>query len=165
MLFEEMRKFASDYGFSKLACGVTADDHLDPTRVGHKAIREFGVLTPLADVGLVKEEIRYLSRLRGLPTADKPSFACLSSRIPKGIEITLETLKKVEEGEKLLKSLGFKQYRVRHHNEIARIEVDPSDIQRFVDPNLRSQIVARFKEIGYKYITLDIEGYRAGSTA
>ncbi len=165
MLFEEMKRFAESNGFSELACGATADDYLDPTRVGHKAIKEFGVLTPLADVGLVKEEIRYLSRIRGLPTAEKPSFACLSSRIPKGIEITLDKLRKIEEGEKILRSLGFKQYRVRHHNELARIEVEASDIPKFLDVDLRSKIVSKFKEIGYKYITLDIEGYRSGSTA
>ncbi len=165
ILFEEMKKFAKDNGFSNMACGMTADDTLDSTRVGHKAIREFGVLTPLADVGLVKSEIRYLSKLRGLPTAEKPSFACLSSRVPKGVEITLDILKKIEEGEKILKSLGFKQYRVRHHNELARIEVEPSDFCKFFDSDLRNQIVARFKEIGYKYITIDIEGYRSGSTA
>lgn len=165
LLFAEMMEFARLNGFSKLACGVTSDDNLDPTRVGHKAIKEFGVLTPLADVGMSKEEVRYLSKLRGLPTADKPSFACLSSRIPKGIPISIEILRKIEEGEKFLKSLGFRQYRVRHHENIARIEIDPDDFIKVVTPEFREQIVKKFKEIGYRYITLDIEGYRSGSTA
>ncbi|MCX8065580.1 MAG: ATP-dependent sacrificial sulfur transferase LarE [Candidatus Hydrogenedentes bacterium] len=165
VLFSEMWEFANQNGFSELACGVTADDNLDPTRVGHRAIREFGVLTPLSDVGLTKMEVRYLSKLRGLPTAEKPSFACLSSRVPKGIVITVDILKKVEEGEKFLKSLGFRQYRVRHHNDLARIEVESSDIPKIASPEMRKVIVDKFKEIGYRYVTLDIEGYRSGSTA
>ncbi len=128
-------------------------------------MKEFGVVTPLSEVGMTKQEIRILSELRQLPTANKPSFACLSSRIPTGTPITIEDLKRIEQAEKILKELGFKQYRVRNHQNLARIEVEISDLSRLVSEPIRSKILQELQSLGYRFITVDIAGYRTGSTA
>ncbi|HOV32758.1 MAG TPA: ATP-dependent sacrificial sulfur transferase LarE [Candidatus Hydrogenedens sp.] len=165
ILFQTMLEFTKQNNIEAIACGETADDLKDITRTGEIAIKEFGILTPLSEVGLHKEEIRQLSRLRQLPTADKPSLACLSTRIPTGIPITLESLKKIEAAEKVLKSLGFKQYRVRTHQDLARIELELNDLPRLVSEPIRSQVVQEFQNLGYRFITLDLAGYKTGSTA
>lgn len=164
-LFARMDAYASEHGIAVLAYGEIADDALDPTRLGTKAAREYRVAAPLAEAGLGKEEIRPLSQRRGLPTWDKASFACLSSRFPKGERIDLQNMLKVERAEQLLKQLGFRQYRARHHGEICRVEVDPADFERAVAPDLRQQIVDALKRLGYRYVVLDLSGYRTGSTA
>ena len=153
---------AKKQGLGFVADGSNADDMAD-YRPGRDAAAELGVRSPLQEAGLTKDEIRFLSRKLGLSTWDKPSFACLSSRFPYGTKITEERLKKVERGEELLRSMGFVQFRVRYHGETVRIEVAPSDIAAMLDTGLRERVVAAFKEIGFVYVTLDLEGYRTGS--
>ncbi|MCK4902364.1 MAG: hypothetical protein KAS76_03320, partial [Thermoplasmatales archaeon] len=130
-------------------------------RPGFKALKELGVVSPLRDVGFTKDEIRELSKYMGLDTWDKPAFACLASRFPYGIDITKKRLKMVEEAEDYIRNLGIRQFRVRYHNDIARIEVLKSDFQNVLDHS--DKISKKFKELGFKYTTLDIEGYRSGS--
>ncbi len=153
---------ARSLGFSHVADGSNADDLLD-YRPGKTAANELGVRSPLQEAGLTKDEIRILSREMKLPTWDKQSFACLSSRFPYGTAITEERLSMVSEGEDLLRDLGFTQFRVRYHGETVRIEVEAKAIARFLDEDLRKKIVAGFKDIGFIYITLDLQGYRTGS--
>lgn len=145
-----------------VADGSNVDD-LDDYRPGAAAASELGVRSPLQEAGLQKEEIRLLSRTLGLPTWDKPALACLSSRFPYGTRITEDRLEKVAMGEDMLRDLGFSQLRVRYHGDIARIELCPEDLPRFLDTGLRAAVIKRFKEIGFTYVTLDIEGYRTGS--
>ena len=128
-----------------------------------KAIEELGVRSPLKEVGLVKREIRELSRHLGLPTWKKPSFACLSSRFPYFSEISPEELRKVDQAEEYLRGFGFSQFRVRHHGQTARIEIAPDDFQLLIRKDVRERIIQAFKKIGYIYVTLDLEGYRTGS--
>ena len=153
---------ASSMGQRCVADGSNADD-LNDYRPGKTAAIELGVRSPLQDVGLTKREIRLLSKDMGLPTWDKPSLACLSSRFPYGTEITGPRLEIVGKGEALLRGLGFKQFRVRYHGDTARIEADAADFHRFLDADLREGIIAGFKEIGFVYVTLDLQGYRTGS--
>ncbi|MCA1903150.1 MAG: ATP-dependent sacrificial sulfur transferase LarE [Candidatus Hydrogenedens sp.] len=164
-LFQTMKKYTQEHGIEAIACGETADDLNDLTRSGRKAMQEYGILTPLSDVGMFKSEIRMLSKQRQLPTADKPSFACLSSRVPTGLPITIEELQRIESAEKVLKELGISQYRVRSHQNLARIEVEPNDIARLVSEPIRSQIVQKLHNLGYRFVTVDLAGYRTGSTA
>ncbi|MDP2984487.1 MAG: ATP-dependent sacrificial sulfur transferase LarE [Candidatus Latescibacter sp.] len=161
-LFSKLREIADREHIKFVVDGSNADDRSD-YRPGTRAAREYGVRSPLQEAGLTKDEIRKFSRDMGLPTWDKPSMACLSSRIPYGEEITEDKLDKVEKAERILKSLGFKQVRVRHYNETARLEVAESDIPRLAEPDLRKKIVAGLKAVGYRYIALDLEGYRTGS--
>ncbi len=141
--------------------GETADDKGDH-RPGSEAAREWNVLAPLAEFGFTKEEIRRFSKERGLRTWEKPSFACLASRIPYGTPIDREVLERVEKAEAYLRERGFRQYRVRHHGEIARIELPPQDIPRASGPE-REGLVERFKALGYAFVVLDLEGFRSGS--
>jgi uncharacterized protein len=164
-LFTKMQAYAEANGIRIMAYGEIVDDLADTTRLGTKAARQFRVVSPLVDAGLTKAEIRALSEQRGLPTHDKPSFACLSSRVPVGTRVTIEDLAKVERAEEALKRLGFKQYRARHHGDTCRIEVDPADIAKLVDDAVRCAVVREVTAAGYKYVTLDLAGYRTGSTA
>ena len=164
-LFTKMDQYAREHGIRVLAYGEIADDRLDPTRVGARAAKEHQVVAPLADAGLHKEEIRELSRRRGLPTAEKASFACLSSRFPIGTRVDLTEMQKIEQAEEILKAQGFHQYRARHHGDICRIEVDPADIPRLLDPLVRAPLASQIRALGYKHVTLDLLGYRTGSTA
>lgn len=164
-LFTRMDAYAREHGIAVLAYGEIADDRLDPTRVGARAAKEHQVVAPLADAGLHKEEIRTLSQRRGLPTWDKPSFACLSSRFPVGTRVDLSALQKVEAAEELLKAQGFRQYRARHHGDICRIEVAAEDIARLLDPLVRAPLATQIRNLGYKHVALDLLGYRTGSTA
>lgn len=161
-LFQISRDNAKELGFDNVADGSNADDLRD-YRPGKTAAKELGVRSPLQEAGLAKKEIRILSKELGLPTWNKPSFACLSSRFPYGTKITQERLDKVQRGEELLFNLGFTQFRVRYHGDTVRIEIDPAFISRLLDGEVRSRIVAGFKEIGFIYVTLDLEGYRTGS--
>ncbi len=164
-LFNKMDAFAEERGIRYVAYGEIADDALDPTRLGAQAAREHKVVAPLAEAGLGKEEIRALSKGRGLPTWSKASFACLSSRFPTGVPVDIEEMVKVERAEAVLKKLGFRQYRARHHGEICRIEIDPEDFDRIMQPEVREGVVSALQHVGYRHVTLDLAGYRTGSTA
>jgi uncharacterized protein len=149
-------------GISSIVEGSTLDDEKDH-RPGRKAIQELGIRSPLRDAMFTKGDVREISKVLGLPTWDKPSFACLASRFPYGEEITLGALRMVDEAEAFLFSLGFKQVRVRHYRTLARIEVYPEEMSRFMNGSLRERVVAGLKEIGYHYVTLDLQGFRSGS--
>lgn len=161
-LFEEMTDLARKEGIPYVVEGSTLDDEQD-YRPGRRAVRELGIRSPLMEARLTKEDVRELSRQLGLKTWDKPSFACLASRFPYGEEITFEALKKVDEAEAFLFGLGFKQVRVRHYQTLARIEVLPEEMGRLLEDGLRRKVVERLKEIGYCYVTLDLQGFRSGS--
>lgn len=161
-LFETMDKLGDELGFPVASYGVNTDDTSD-FRPGHRAADEHGVLAPFLEVELSKQEIRDLSRAVGLPTADLPASACLSSRLPYGTEVTVERLGQVEKGEAALRALGFRQLRLRHHGELARIEIDPAELPRALDPVMAKRIVDTIKPLGFKYVSLDLEGYRTGS--
>lgn len=161
-LFGELQAIARDEAIAYVADGSNADD-VDDYRPGMQAACELGVVSPLKDAGLTKEDIRALSKRLGLATWDKPASACLASRFPYGEAITREKLGMVEAAESFLKELGFRQVRVRHHGTIARIEVAPEAIERLASPAVRAQVVHRLTEIGYHYVTLDCRGYRTGS--
>jgi uncharacterized protein len=161
-LFDVLGRLRDELGFSAVAYGVNTDDTGD-FRPGHRAADEHGVLSPFLDVGLAKAEIRALSREAGLPTADLPASACLASRLPYGTEVTPERLHQVEEGEERLRALGFRQLRVRHHGELARVEIDRAELARALDPGMAARIVAALKPLGFRYVSLDLEGYRTGS--
>ena len=159
-VFSKIKQVADKNNLKFVLDGSNADD-IDDYRPGFKAIHELGVISPLKDVGLTKDEIRYLSKQMGLDTWDKPAFACLASRFPYGAKITKEKLAMVEKAEEFILSFDVKQFRVRHHEDIARIEVLKQDFQKIVDNS--DEIVKKFKEIGFKYVTMDIQGYRTGS--
>ena len=161
-LFDVMDALARELGFARIAYGVNTDDTRD-FRPGHRAAREHDVLAPLLDVGLSKQEIRTLSRAAGLPTADLPASACLSSRLPYGTEVTAERLRQVELGEERLHGLGFRQVRLRHHGEVARVEIDPAELPQALDPRMAARMVEALKPLGFRYVALDLEGYRLGS--
>ncbi len=161
-LFTVVAAVASKYGIDKVADGTNASDRGD-YRPGRKAARELGVLSPLAEAGMTKEDIRELSRGMELPTAEKPAFACLASRFPYGTTITEEKLKSVEIVEDALRDNGISQFRVRHHDDIARIEVVEDDLVTLCTEPLRSLLLERAQEAGYLYVTVDLKGYRTGS--
>jgi uncharacterized protein len=161
-LFDVLGQLREELGFAAVAYGVNTDDTGD-FRPGHRAAREASVLSPFLDVSLSKEEIRALSRAAGLPTADLPASACLSSRLPYGTEVTTERLRQIEQGEELLRGMGFRQVRLRHHGELARVEVDPSELAYALDPAIARAVVAALKPLGFRYVSLDLEGYRTGS--
>jgi uncharacterized protein len=164
-LFEMIERYAREHGVAFMAHGELADDALDTTRVGVRAARERGAVAPLAAAGLVKDEVRALSQLRHLPTWNKPSFACLSSRFPKGTRLNTEEVRRVEEAEEVLRAMGFRQYRARHHGDLCRIEIEPGDFARIIDPAVRTVVVQRLQALGYRHVSLDLVGYRTGSTA
>jgi uncharacterized protein len=161
-LFTELKKRMAPLGLAAVAYGINADDTRD-FRPGHRAAAEHKVLAPLLDVGLTKDEVRELSRAAGLPTWDRPASACLASRIPYGTPVTRESLSIVEQGEAILRELGFHQFRVRFHQGLARIEIGPEELPRALDPQMAAVLVRRFKLLGFIYVTLDLEGYRQGS--
>ncbi len=153
---------AQQRGFENVVFGVNHDD-LDDYRPGNRAIATFGFRSPLAEAGLTKEDIRELSRQAGLSTADQPAAPCLASRIPYGLAITEERLKQIDQAETFLRSLGFVEFRVRHHDTIARIEVRPADIARLAAEPVRSQVVEKLKSLGFRFVTVDLQGFRSGS--
>ena len=161
-LFETMDRLVGELGFDRIAYGVNTDDMSD-YRPGHRAADEHHVMSPLQAADLSKQEIRDLSRAIGLPTADLPASACLSSRLPYGTEVTIERLRQVEQGEEILRALGFRQLRLRHHGELARVEIDPAELPRALDLEMTRKIVRAIKGLGFRYVTLDLEGYRMGS--
>ena len=161
-LFTLMQELRESRGFDAIAYGVNLDDQGD-FRPGQKAAANHHVVAPLFDAGLSKEEIRALARQSGLRIWDKPSSACLSSRIEYGRPVTREALAVVEKGEDALRTLGFSQFRVRHHGEIVRIEISREELSRALDPSMAAQFTAIFKGLGFKFVTLDLEGFRSGS--
>jgi uncharacterized protein len=161
-LSKNLLNIAKEKSISHVAYAANLDD-LSDYRPGMDAAREMGIIAPLVDAHLSKEEIRFLSKEMGLPTWDKPAMACLASRIPYGDPITTEKLKMVEEAEDFLADQGFRQYRVRHHGSVARIEVAGSEIKKVTDPELRKNIVEKFRQIGFYHIAVDLEGYFSGS--
>jgi len=161
-LFTVLDVMAQERGFAAVAYGVNADDTLD-FRPGHRAATEHRVLAPLLDARLHKAEIRLLSQRAGLPTWDRPASACLASRLPYGTEVTPERLALVERGEAALRELGFRQFRVRLHEKLARVEIAPEEMPRAMSPEMSASIAARLKAAGFTYVALDLEGYRQGS--
>jgi uncharacterized protein len=161
-LFGVLGRLRDELGFGAVAYGVNTDDTGD-FRPGHRAANEAGVLSPFLEVELSKAEIRELSRVAGLPTADLPASACLSSRLPYGTEVTEERLRQVERGEELLRAMGFRQVRLRHHGDVARVEVDPGELSFALEPATTQAIVAALKPLGFRWVCLDLEGYRTGS--
>jgi len=161
-LFDVVKEVASRHGITVVADGTNSDDEQD-YRPGRKAAEESGVLSPLLMAGLTKEDIREISRDMGLSTAEKPAFACLASRFPYGSQITGDKLKAVDVIEQGIRDMGFRQIRVRHHGEIARIEVDPDDVPRFTEEDVRNKVIGLVKGAGFNYVALDLEGYRTGS--
>jgi pyridinium-3,5-biscarboxylic acid mononucleotide sulfurtransferase len=162
IVFGEVQRRAAAMGLPHLAHGVNLDD-LGDYRPGLKAAQEMGVLAPLVEAGLSKADIRELSRARGLPTWDRPSMACLASRIPYGHPITPSALGMIEAAEEFLQDLGFPGCRVRHHGDIARIEVPARDVERIAGERTRAEVVARLRAIGFTHVALDLEGYTQGS--
>jgi uncharacterized protein len=161
-MFERLEALGRERGIEHIVYGVNVDD-LGDYRPGQNAAAQHKVKSPLADAGLRKIEIRELSRLAGLPTWDRPAAACLSSRIPYGTPATVETVKTVERGEEALRALGFRQFRVRFHGELVRLEIAPEELERALDPAMAERFVAIFKPLGFHYVTLDLEGYRQGA--
>src|SRR5579863_1465635 len=161
-LFAVLDSMAQERGVAAIAYGVNADDTSD-FRPGHRAAAEHRVLAPLLDAGLHKAEIRQLSQRAGLPTWDRPASACLASRLPYGTEVTPERLSLVERGEAALRELGFRQFRVRLHEKLARVEIAPEEMPRAMSPEMASAIASRLKTAGFSYVALDLEGYRQGS--
>jgi uncharacterized protein len=158
-LFRKMKEYAETNSVEILAYGAMADDAFDPTRLGALAATEYDIVAPLQAAELGKLEIRFLSERRDMPTHNKAAFACLSSRFPKGTRVTLEALAQIEAAEECLKGLGFYQYRARHHDTICRVEIDPRDIGKMLDPEIRNQVVRDIKAAGYEHVVLDLAGY------
>lgn len=161
-LFDKLDEMAARRGFAAVAYGVNLDDQGD-WRPGQRAAKEHRVLAPLLDAGLTKADIRELAHRGDVPVWNRPASACLSSRIAYGIEVTPERLKIIEQGEEALRELGFRQMRVRYHDEMVRIEISPEEMPRALDPAMARKFVEIFKSLGFKFVTLDLEGYRSGS--
>jgi len=161
-LFTRLEEVGLARGIRNIVYGVNADD-LGDYRPGQKAAGLHEVKAPLVEAGLRKAEIRELSRMAGLPTWDRPAAACLSSRIPYGTPVTIENIKIVERGEEELKALGFRQFRVRYHGELVRLEIAPGELANALTLEKAREFTAIFKALGFKYVTLDLEGYRQGS--
>jgi uncharacterized protein len=161
-LYTVLGRMADDEGYRFVANGANVDD-LGDFRPGLEAARKHGVRSPLVEAGLTKADVRDLSRRMGLPTWDKPAQPCLSSRIPYGTPVSVDALDKIAAAESYLRGLGIRELRVRHHGAVARIEVPPEDIPRLAAEDVRTELSARFRSIGYAYVTLDLEGFRSGS--
>src|ERR1700722_12281856 len=161
-LFTVLEKIAAERGITNIIYGVNKDD-LGDYRPGQKAAKLHSVKAPLVDADLTKAEIRELSRMAGLPTWDRPAAACLSSRIPYGTPVTIANIKTVEVGEEAIKALGFRQFRTRFHGELVRIEVAREELEKALNLEMAGKLTAIFKKLGYKFVTLDLQGYRQGS--
>jgi uncharacterized protein len=161
-LFEILTRIAKEKKFNYVICGHNFDDIKD-YRPGNQAAKKYGIHSPLMEAKLTKNDIRRLSRQLGLPTADIPASPCLASRIMYGLKITTQKLKQIEDAEEFLKKLGLIEFRVRHHDQIARIEIHPEDIDKVTKEPARLKIVKKLKSLGFKYITIDLQGFRSGS--
>lgn len=161
-LYAILKDIAEERGFDCVVCGSNFDDK-DDFRPGNRAAKVFGVRCPLMEAELTKADIRELSRELNLPTADVPASPCLASRISYGLEVTEQRLKQIEEAEDFLRNLGLVEFRVRHHDTVARIEVHPEDMEKITAEQNRSKIVEKLKSLGFKYVTVDLQGFRSGS--
>ena len=161
-LCQELLEIARQKGLRHVIFGTNRDD-LDDYRPGNRAMKVFGVHSPLAEAGLTKKDIRALSRKLGLETADVPASPCLASRLEYGLEISEKRLKQIEQAEDFLRALGLVEFRVRHHDTIARIEVHPEDFKKISNEPNRSKIIKKLKTMGFKYITIDLQGFRSGA--
>ncbi len=161
-LFTQLEPLAKQHHLRYIAYGVNLDDDGD-FRPGQRAAREFGVRGPLKEAGMGKREIRAVAKMLGVPVWDKPAMACFSSRIPYGSRVDVASLNKIYRAEKALRELGFRQVRVRHHERIARIEVERSELPRLIDEEISRQVTRSLRDIGYLYVTVDLQGYRTGS--
>ncbi len=161
-LFTVMEKFRDERGYKAIAYGVNVDDQGD-YRPGQNAAQQHGVTAPLLEAGLTKADIRALARQSELSVWEKPASPCLSSRLEYGRPVTREALAQVEEGENALRNLGFRQFRVRHHGQIARIEIASNELPKAMTPQMSAEFVRIFKQLGFQYVTLDLEGFRSGS--
>jgi uncharacterized protein len=153
---------AKQRGFDNVIFGTNFDD-LDDFRPGNRALKAFGIRSPLAEAKLTKDDIRTLSREMNLPTAEQPASPCLASRIVYGLEVTEQRLRQIDEAENFLRGLGLVEFRVRHHDTVARIEVNPKDIEKVATEPARSQIVDKLKSLGFKFVTVDLQGFRSGA--
>ena len=161
-LFERLEKVGRERGIAHIVYGVNVDD-LGDYRPGQNAAANHDVKAPLVEAGLRKAEIRELSRRAGLPTWDRPAAACLSSRIPYGTPVTIENVKTVERGEEAVKALGFRQFRVRYHGDLVRIEIAPDEMPKALTAEMARQFTTIFRDLGFLYVTLDLQGYRQGA--
>ncbi len=161
-LFTRLSEFARERGIAHVVYGVNVDD-LGDYRPGQRAAKLHNAEAPLVDAGLTKAEIRELSRRAGLATWDRPASACLSSRIPYGTPVTIQNVKTVERGEEEIRALGFRQFRVRFHGDLVRIEIAPDELPQALQPGMAREFTAIFKPLGFHYVTLDLEGYRQGA--
>ena len=161
-LFSRLRKIARQKSLNEILEGSNLDEAGD-YRPGRKALEELNIRSPLEEAGFTKIEIRKLAKYLGLPNWNKPSVACLASRVPYGQPLNVDILSKIEKGEKILRQQGFSQVRLRHHGEIARIEIDPGEFSRWLEPVVREKAVASLKKLGYRYVALDLDGYRMGN--
>ncbi len=161
-LFDRLEVLRADEGFAWILDGTNRDD-LGDHRPGMKARRERGIRSPLVEAEMTKAEVREASRVLGLSTAEKPALACLSSRLPYGTPVTTEALARVAAAEEAVRALGFRQFRVRHHGEMARLEVDPAELERALGADMRAKLARGLKEAGYRWVAVDLEGYRTGS--
>lgn len=161
-LFSQLEPLAKRHDLRYIAYGVNKDDDSD-FRPGQRAAREFGARGPLKEAGMGKPDIRAIAKLLAVPVWDKPAMACFSSRIPYGSKVDVTSLQMIYKAEKLLRDLGFRQLRVRHHDKIARIEVERSELSRLIEEEMSRQVTRGLREIGYLYVTVDLQGYRAGS--
>ncbi len=161
-LFTELDAYARERGYRQIIYGVNKDD-LGDYRPGQRAAKLHQVQAPLVEAGLTKAEIRELSRRAGLSTWDRPAAACLSSRVPYGTPVTVETIQTIEEGEEAIRRLGFRQFRVRFHGELVRIEIAPDELPKAMNVETAQTLTEIFKQLGFLYVTLDLEGYRQGS--
>src|SRR4026208_1442593 len=161
-LYTKLESVARTRGIKSIVDGSTVDD-LGDYRPGRRAAAQHAVRSPLIEVGLSKSEVRELSRRATLPTWDKPASPCLSSRIAYGTTVTIERLSKVDRGEEILREFGFREFRVRHHDQLVRLEISPAGKDRILQREVFKELAARFRELGFKYVTLDLEGFRSGS--
>lgn len=161
-LYGKLAPLARARGFAFVVDGSTTDD-LGDYRPGRAAASEHGVRSPLIEVGMSKREVRELSLLAGLPTWDKPASPCLSSRIAYGTPVTIERLSVIDRGEAIMRELGFREFRVRHHDELVRLEIAPAELERALEREIVDELARRFRALGFRYVTLDLHGYRTGA--
>jgi len=161
-LYNKLKALAIERDIPAIVDGSTVDD-LNDYRPGRQAAKEHAVRSPLIEVGMSKAEVRELSRRVNLPTWDKPASPCLSSRIAYGTTVTIERLTRIDKGEDVLREMGFREFRVRHHDNLVRLEIAPSEMERALRKEVVDELALRFRKLGFKYITLDLQGYRSGS--
>ncbi len=161
-LYTKLEGVARSRGIENIVDGSTIDD-LGDYRPGRQAATQHAVRSPLIEAGLTKSEVRELSRMATLPTWDKPASPCLSSRIAYGTTVTIERLSKIDRGEEIMREFGFREFRVRHHDQLVRLEIAPAEMDRALQKDLIAELARRFRELGFKYVTLDLQGFRSGS--